>query len=110
MTSELSRLTSEPVWARVKNAIGWRSTWPNTSVRRSKMSPSPIRELNQRWTTSSPAPTNAKAATTSDSRMTTPESFGVTPRSTMFLSSSGTTTTTAESRTTNTRKTMIQRQ
>ena len=44
MTSLFSRLTSAPVWARVKKAIGWRSTWAKTSVRRSKMSPSPIRE------------------------------------------------------------------
>ncbi len=35
ITSLFSLLTSEPVWARVKNAIGWRCTWPNTSVRRS---------------------------------------------------------------------------
>jgi hypothetical protein len=26
MTSLLSRLTRDPVWARVKNAIGWRCT------------------------------------------------------------------------------------
>ncbi len=38
------------------------------------MSPSPMRELYQRCTTSSPAPTKASAATTSDSRMTTLES------------------------------------
>jgi hypothetical protein len=51
MTSLLSRLTSAPVWALVKKAIGCRRTWVNTWVRRSKMSPSPIREeyhrLNQ---------------------------------------------------------------
>jgi hypothetical protein len=35
MTSELRRLTSEPVWARVKKAMGWRRTCENTSVRRS---------------------------------------------------------------------------
>src|SRR5215510_15465864 len=35
MTSLLSLLTSEPVWARVKNAIGCRCTCPNTWVRRS---------------------------------------------------------------------------
>ena len=35
MTSELRRLTSDPVWARVKNAIGWRRTCEKTSVRRS---------------------------------------------------------------------------
>ena len=35
ITSLFSRLTSEPVCARVKNAIGCRCTWPNTWVRRS---------------------------------------------------------------------------
>ena len=50
MTSLLSRDTSEPVWARVKKAMGWRSTWAKTSVRRSLMRPSPIRAENQRWT------------------------------------------------------------
>ncbi len=34
-TSLLSRLTRAPVWARVKNAMGWRSTWAKTWVRRS---------------------------------------------------------------------------
>ena len=35
ITSLFSRLTSEPVWVRVKNAIGWRWTCRKTSVRRS---------------------------------------------------------------------------
>ena len=35
MTSLLSRLTREPVWARVKNATGCRCTCRNTWVRRS---------------------------------------------------------------------------
>ncbi len=35
ITSEFSRLTREPVWARVKKAMGWRRTCENTSVRRS---------------------------------------------------------------------------
>ena len=35
ITSLLSRDTSAPVWARVKNATGWRSTCPKTWVRRS---------------------------------------------------------------------------
>ena len=48
MTSLLSRETSAPVWVRVKNAIGCSSTCPKTSVRRSKISPSPIRDENQR--------------------------------------------------------------
>ncbi len=35
ITSLFSRLTSEPVWARVKKAIGCRWTCRNTCVRRS---------------------------------------------------------------------------
>ena len=35
MTSLPRRVTRAPVWARVKNATGWRSTWENTWVRRS---------------------------------------------------------------------------
>ena len=35
ITSASRRLTSEPVCALVKNAIGCRCTWPNTWVRRS---------------------------------------------------------------------------
>ena len=35
MTSLLSRLTSAPVWVRVKNASDWRCTWAKTRVRRS---------------------------------------------------------------------------
>ena len=35
ITSLLSRLTSAPVWVRVKNASDWRCTWANTLVRRS---------------------------------------------------------------------------
>ena len=34
-TSLLSRVTSAPVWARLKNPIGMRWTWSNTWVRRS---------------------------------------------------------------------------
>ena len=35
ITSVLSRLTSAPVWVRVKNATGIRCTWAKTWVRRS---------------------------------------------------------------------------
>ena len=35
ITSLPSRVTRAPVWARVKKAMGWRRTWPKTSVRRS---------------------------------------------------------------------------
>ena len=34
-TSLFSRLTSAPVWVRVKNASGIRCTWSNTAVRMS---------------------------------------------------------------------------
>jgi len=35
VTSLLRRLTSAPVWVRVKNASGMRCTWSNTLVRMS---------------------------------------------------------------------------
>ncbi len=44
ITSLLSRETRAPVCVRVKNASDWRCTRANTWVRRSKMSPSPMRE------------------------------------------------------------------
>ena len=59
MTSLLSRETRAPVWARVKNAIGWRMTWAKTWVRRSTMRPSPIRDDSQRDTRVTPALTTA---------------------------------------------------
>ena len=48
ITSLFSRLTSAPVRVRVKNATGIRCTWPNTARRRSRISPSPIRDDCQR--------------------------------------------------------------
>ena len=47
-TSLLSRETSDPVWVRVKNAMGCSSTCPNTSLRRSRIRPSPMWDENQR--------------------------------------------------------------
>ena len=44
ITSLLSRLTSAPVWVRVKNATGIRCTCSNTWRRRSRMSRSPSRD------------------------------------------------------------------
>ena len=44
MTSLLSRETRAPVWVRVKNASDWRWTCAKTLARRSKISPSPMRE------------------------------------------------------------------
>jgi len=107
MTSLFSRLTSAPVWARVKKAIGWRSTWAKTSVRRSKMSPSPIREEYHRWTRVMTPSTTARTATSSDRRTTTPAFLGVTPWSMIWPSSSGGATTSAASITTSTRNAMI---
>jgi hypothetical protein len=43
ITSLLRRLTSAPVWVRVKNCSGMRWTWSYTRVRRLKMMPSPMR-------------------------------------------------------------------
>ena len=73
------------------------------------MRPSPILEEYHRCSMVSPASNTARTATTTESRMTTLESFGVTPLSTRSLSSSGTATMTNASITTRTRKTMIGR-
>ena len=48
MTSLLSRLTSAPVWVRVKKATGIVCTCSNTARRRSTIRPSPMRAENQR--------------------------------------------------------------
>ena len=48
MTSLFIRDISAPVWARVKNDTGWRCTWSNSAVRRSKIKPSPMRAEYQR--------------------------------------------------------------
>ena len=109
MTSLLSRDTSEPVWARVKKAMGWRRTCPNTSLRRSLMRPSPIFEEYHREITVMSASATAMAATSRASLTTTPLSCGMTPRSTISLSSSGIATTSAESSTVTTRNAMIER-
>ena len=67
MTSLLSRDTSAPVWVRVKNASDWRCTCPKTRLRRSKISPSPMREDSQPPRTVSTALNRAKAAIASAS-------------------------------------------
>jgi len=109
MTSELRRLTSEPVCARVKKAIGWRSTWANTSVRRRRMRPSPIVAENHRWAMPRTASRTASTATQIARRTTTSGSLGMTPWSTSVRSKSGTATTMPASRTTIVRKAMIER-
>ncbi len=107
MTSLLRRVTRAPVWARVKNATGWRSTWPKTSVRRSKMRPSPMREEYHRWTRVRTPLTSATTATTTERRTTTPRSAGTMPSSTIDFSSRGVATTSAALTTTSARKTRI---
>ena len=62
ITSLLSRLTSAPVRVRVKNATGIRWTWPYTTLRRSAISPSPMREENQREASPTTASSTASAA------------------------------------------------
>jgi len=63
-TSLFRRLTSAPVWVRVKNAIGICWMWAKTFVRMSKMRPSPIRAEIQRWPSDRAASTNASPART----------------------------------------------
>ena len=68
MTSLFSRLTSAPVWVRVKNASDICCTCWNTLVRMSKIRPSPIREENQRVPSDSSASRTASPAMTAASR------------------------------------------
>ena len=68
ITSLLSRLTSVPVWVRVKNAIGMCCTWSNSRRRRSKIRPSPMPELSRRDNSDSSA--SPAAATTSTTNST----------------------------------------
>ena len=63
ITSLSIRLISAPVWVRVKNASGIRCTWSNTRVRRSRMSPSPMRAEYHRWAREKPASKTAWFAT-----------------------------------------------
>ena len=66
MTSLLSRLTSVPVWVRVKNASGMRCTWSNSRSRRSRIRPSPMPELSLRPTSDSSASPAAAAISTAN--------------------------------------------
>ena len=79
-TSPLSRCTSAPVLARLKNASGMRCTWSNTAVRRSWIRPSPTCDDTQRSATDG-AETIASSATTRDSRTTSWVSPAVMPSS-----------------------------
>ncbi len=78
-TSLLRRLTSAPVWVRVKNASGMRCTWRNTSERMSKMRPSPTVADTQRSASDSAVSTMASTATSSDSFTTSCESLPMMP-------------------------------
>ncbi len=109
ITSVFSRLTNAPVCARVKNAMGCRSTCPNTWVRRLRIRPSPMRDEYNRVTTMSSAETTANAATTEPSEMTTLRSSLSTPSSMMRPSSNGVATTRDAPRTVNTKNVMISR-
>ena len=68
MTSLLRRLTRAPVRVRVKNAIGIFWTWLKTAVRRSRMTPSPIRAEYQRVISDTTASATATAAMRTASR------------------------------------------
>ena len=75
MTSLLSRLTRAPVRVRVKKATGIRCTWPNTARRRSRISPSPIRDDCHRSampTTASRTATRAMAPARNSTRSSEP--------------------------------------
>ena len=106
-TSVLRRLTSAPVCARVKKASDWRCTWPKTWVRRSKMSPSPMRVESQPDTIPNPMSTTATNAIAAASQTTSETFFSSTPSSMRRWVSSGVTTTSAASKTVNTRNALI---
>jgi hypothetical protein len=59
---------------RVKNAIGIRCTWSKSATRRSKISPSPIREEYHRCSNDSSAPANARPIAARASVVTMPRS------------------------------------
>ena len=62
MTSLLRRLTSAPVWVRVKKAMGMRCTCSNTFWRRSRIRPSPRRDDSRRPRRPTTEPATAMAA------------------------------------------------
>ena len=89
MTSLFSRDTSAPVCVRVKNATGWRCTCANTSVRRSKIRPSPMRADCHLLISPTIASTIASSATSRALTVTTAALPGVMPSSTMRRNSRG---------------------
>ena len=109
ITSEFSREISAPVCVRVKNARGWLSTWLNTRVRRSKISPSPMRAEYQRPTRPTPASTSARTRTRTADTVTTVELPALMPWSMSRRNSSGWATTSREENTRVTRNQVISR-
>jgi len=81
ITSLSSRLTRAPVRVRVKKAIGIRCTWENTARRRSRISPSPMRDDCHRSAIPTAASSTASTAMTSARRTTVPS-----PRPSMMAS------------------------
>src|SRR5690606_1872115 len=92
MTSLLRRLTRAPVRVRVKNATGIRWTWSNTAVRRSRMSPSPMRADSQRLARPMPPSATARNAITTASQTTVEVAAPSTIASTTSPASTGVTT------------------
>jgi hypothetical protein len=78
-TSLLRRLTSAPVWVRVKKATGMRWKWAKTCVRMSKMSPSPTRAEIHRSTSERAASKTASTPRSSASSTTRSELPGRMP-------------------------------
>ena len=72
-TSLLSRVTSAPVWVRVKKAMGMRCTWAKTRARMSKMRPSPMLADTHRFHSDSPASSTASCPSSRAMSTTTPE-------------------------------------
>ena len=70
ITSLFMRLMRAPVCVRVKKASGMRCTWSNSSMRRSKMSPSPMRDDHHRSKNESAAVATAAATMKAASTVT----------------------------------------
>ena len=110
-TSLLSRLTSAPVWVRVKNCNGIRWTWSYTRVRRLRMMPSPMRAEYHRLTSDRPASAMASAAISTAMRTTAAAAPGWCPVITLMArpASTGVATPMIASSTTATRKIRMSR-
>ncbi len=89
ITSLLSRLTSAPVRVRVKKAIGIFCTWSKTAVRRSRITPSPIRAEYHRVTSDEAASATATRAMTTASQTIVPTAPRAAMTSTTWPASTG---------------------